>query len=441
MSSARLRLWCRGVVQGVGFRPLVHRLAAELQLVGEVENVAGAVRLELQGERRSLELLVRRLPEALQPPGALEPLAPEWLPPLVPAPPGLRIAAATAQPLGAGLIASALAADLAPCPTCLAELADPGNRRYRYPFISCSQCGPRYSIATAEPYARAHTSLAAFPLCALCQKEFDDPGDRRFHAETIACPACGPQLQLQWQGGGAGSVDPLAAALTLLAAGDPAAVARACELTIVTGDTKVVERGKADGIFLTTSGIGVVEAPAPIHPTAIRPGDQLLLSGDLGRHGVAILAARHGLALVPPVLSDCAPLWPQVRALLEAGVRIHCLRDLTRGGLASALQELAEAAAVELAIEEARLPVLEPVARTCELLGFEPLHLANEGRFVVVVPPSARDQAQALLAASGGAWIGSVRPASKGSRVLLTTAFGTERLLLPLSGELLPRIC
>ena len=220
-----------------------------------------------------------------------------------------------------------------------------------------------------------------------------------------------------------------------------AAAARTCELTIVTGDTKVVERGKADGIFLTTSGIGVVEAPAPIDPTAIRPCDQLLVSGDLGRHGVAILAARHGLALVPPVLSDCAPLWPQVRSLLDAGVAIHCLRDLTRGGLASALQELAEAAAVELAIEEARLPVLEPVARTCELLGFEPLHLANEGRFVVVVPPSARDQAQALLAASGGAWIGSVRPASKGSRVLLTTAFGTERLLLPLSGELLPRIC
>ena len=220
-----------------------------------------------------------------------------------------------------------------------------------------------------------------------------------------------------------------------------AAAARACELTIVTGDTKVVERGKADGIFLTTSGIGVVEAPAPIDPTAIRPGDQLLVSGDLGRHGVAILAARHGLALQPPLLSDCAPLWPQVRSLLEAGVAIHCLRDLTRGGLASALQELAEAAGVELAIEEGRLPVLEAVARTCELLGFEPLHLANEGRFVVVVPPSARDQAHALLAASGGAWIGSVRPASKGSRVLLTTAFGTERLLLPLSGELLPRIC
>jgi hydrogenase maturation protein HypF len=180
----------------VGFRPLVHRLARELALAGELENIAGAVRLELQGERRSLEELVRRLPEALQPPGALEPLEPAWLPPLVPAPRGLRIAAAAGQPLGPGLIAPALAADLAPCPACLAELADPANRRYRYPFISCSHCGPRYSIATAEPYARAHTTLAAFPLCPACQAEFDDPSDRRFHAETIGCPACGPQLRL-----------------------------------------------------------------------------------------------------------------------------------------------------------------------------------------------------------------------------------------------------
>ena len=168
-----------------------------------VENVAGAVRLELQGERRLLELLVRRLPQALQPPGALEPLAPKWLPPLVPAPPGL--------------LAPSLVADLAPCPTCLAELQDPANRRHRYPFISCSQCGPRYSIASAEPYARAHTSLADFPLCPACQREFDDPTDRRFHAETIGCPACGPRLQ--WQGAGDGGGDPLAAALALLAAG------------------------------------------------------------------------------------------------------------------------------------------------------------------------------------------------------------------------------
>ena len=247
MTQARLRLYCRGVVQGVGFRPLVHRLATELELAGEVENVAGAVRLELQGERRLLELLVRRLPEALQPPGALEPLEPEWLPPRVPAPSGLRIAAARPQPLGEGLIAPGLAADLAPCPACLAELRDPTNRRYRYPFISCSHCGPRYSIATADPYARAHTTLASFPLCPACQREFDDPQDRRFHAETIGCPACGPRLQ--WRGaepgiGAAAAAAPLERALALLAAGgilalqgvggfqllvdagDPAAVAR-----------------------------------------------------------------------------------------------------------------------------------------------------------------------------------------------------------------------
>ncbi len=227
MSQARLRLLCRGVVQGVGFRPLVHRLASELHLVGELVNVAGAVRLELQGDRRSLEQLVRRLPAALQPPGALEPLEPEWLPPLVPAPLGLRIAAAAGQPLGPGLIAPSLAADLAPCPACRAELADPTNRRHRYPFISCSRCGPRYSIATAEPYARAHTTLAAFPLCPACQREFDDPTDRRFHAETIGCPACGPQLRLLAPDGeplvGGGDVgaaaDPLTAAAALLQRG------------------------------------------------------------------------------------------------------------------------------------------------------------------------------------------------------------------------------
>ncbi|MBM5825233.1 MAG: carbamoyltransferase HypF [Cyanobacteria bacterium M_surface_10_m2_119] len=219
MSQARLRLLCRGVVQGVGFRPLVHRLARELNLVGELENVAGAVRLELQGERRSLERLVRRLPVALQPPGALEPLEPEWLPPLVPAPAGLCIAAAAGQPLGPGLFAPSLAADLAPCPCCLAELRDPANRRYRYPFISCSRCGPRYSIATAEPYARAHTTLAAFPLCPACQREFDDSADRRFHAETIGCPACGPQLRLLAPDGAAMAGDPLRAAAALLQRG------------------------------------------------------------------------------------------------------------------------------------------------------------------------------------------------------------------------------
>jgi hydrogenase maturation protein HypF len=195
-APARLLLHCRGTVQGVGFRPFVHRLASELALTGAVENVAGSVRVDLHGERPALETFLGRLPAELPAPAVLQPLQPEWLPPRDPPPAGLRIAAAAPRPLGPGLFAPALVADRAPCPACLAELADPANRRHRYPFISCCACGPRYSIATAEPFARAHTSLAAFPLCPACRREFEDPSDRRFHAETIGCPVCGPRLAL-----------------------------------------------------------------------------------------------------------------------------------------------------------------------------------------------------------------------------------------------------
>ena len=218
-----------------------------------------------------------------------------------------------------------------------------------------------------------------------------------------------------------------------------AAAAQECGVAIVTGDTKVVERGKGDGVFLTTSGIGVVESPEPIHPLRIRAGDRLLVSGDLGRHGVAILAARHGLDLQPPLASDCAPLWPAVESLLAAGVQIHCLRDLTRGGLASAMHELATAAGLSFLLEEDAIPVAEPVARTCDLLGFDPLHLANEGRFVAVVPPDHLEAARALLEPQGGALIGRVEEGP--AQVRLRTPYGSERLLLPPSGELLPRIC
>ncbi len=223
-AQARLRLLCHGVVQGVGFRPLVYRLAANLGLAGELENQSGAVRLELQGERHALEELLEQLPKALLPPGRLEALAPEWLPPLVPAPGGLQIRATSARPLGPGLIAPGLAPDLAPCDACLAELHDPKARRYRYPFISCNRCGPRFSIAHAEAFARAHTSLATFPLCSSCQREFTDPANRRFHAETISCPACGPRLQLLTPRGAAMAAptrpdDPVTAAVELLNAG------------------------------------------------------------------------------------------------------------------------------------------------------------------------------------------------------------------------------
>ncbi|MFZ9752038.1 MAG: hydrogenase expression/formation protein HypE [Cyanobium sp.] len=218
-----------------------------------------------------------------------------------------------------------------------------------------------------------------------------------------------------------------------------AAAATECGVRVVTGDTKVVERGKGDGAFLTTSGIGLLEAPEPIDPAAIRPGDQLVLSGDPGRHGLAILAARHGLTLQPPVLSDCAPLWPLVGQLLAAGVRPHCLRDLTRGGLASVLQEFAQASGLTLAIEEARIPLDRAVARGADLLGIDPLQLACEGRFLAVVAPQQLAACLAVLEPAGGAWIGTV--VAGAPRVLLRTAFGSERLLLPPSGELLPRIC
>ena len=223
--------------------------------------------------------------------------------------------------------------------------------------------------------------------------------------------------------------------------------ARRCGVDVVTGDTKVVDRGKADGLYINTSGIGVLEAAEPIGPERIRAGDQLLVSGDLGRHGMAVLAARHGLELQPPLLSDCAPLWPLVEQLLAAGVRPHCLRDLTRGGLAAALQELAEAGGHELALEEERLPVCTAVARCCELLGLDPLHLANEGRFLLVAAPEDLAACLEVLEPLGGTWIGEVRPCRSvvsglaGARVLLRTPFGSERLLAPQSGELLPRIC
>jgi hydrogenase maturation protein HypF len=226
---ARLHLQCQGVVQGVGFRPLVHRLASELGLSGQVRNVAGAVEIDLAGRRSVLESFLLHLPRRLPPQARLEPLEPIWQAlagePEIAGTPGVRITACAPIPLGIGLVAPGLAADLAPCRTCLTELADPADRRHGYPFISCCDCGPRYSIATAEPYARAHTTLARFGLCRDCRREFEDPVDRRFHAETIACPACGPRLAL-WDGAGqplvgegCSSGELIAAACDLLAAG------------------------------------------------------------------------------------------------------------------------------------------------------------------------------------------------------------------------------
>jgi hydrogenase expression/formation protein HypE len=220
--------------------------------------------------------------------------------------------------------------------------------------------------------------------------------------------------------------------------------ARAAGVEIVTGDTKVVERGKGDGLFINTAGIGWVEHSLVIGPAAVRPGDAVLLSGDIGRHGMAILAQREGLAFEPPVESDCAALWPAVEALLAAGVAVHCLRDLTRGGLATAVIEIAETAGLAVALAENAVPVSEPVRGACEILGLDPFYVANEGRFIALVPAAQAEAALAVLAraAPGGppARIGEVRAGPVGE-VTLRSVVGVDRILDRLSGEQLPRIC
>lgn len=220
--------------------------------------------------------------------------------------------------------------------------------------------------------------------------------------------------------------------------------AQGCGVPIITGDTKVVDKGKGDGLFINTSGIGVIEHPMNIAPQSVQPGDAVIVSGDLGRHGMAIMAVREGLQFESTIESDSAPVHEPVLALLKAGIEIHCLRDLTRGGLASALNEIAEAAGVRIAIEEKLIPVREDVHAACEMLGLEPLQVANEGRFVAFVPAPAAEKALAILrayeVAAGATLIGTVT--DKGNPlVVLKSRIGASRILDMPSGEQLPRIC
>jgi hydrogenase expression/formation protein HypE len=215
-------------------------------------------------------------------------------------------------------------------------------------------------------------------------------------------------------------------------------------VSLVTGDTKVVDRGKGDGLYLTTAGVGVIETPLDLCPQAVRPGDVILVSGDLGRHGMAIMSVREGLEFDSPIESDCAPLHGLVEALLNGGIEVHCLRDLTRGGLTAALNEIAAAAGVELAVDEAAIPVSDAVRGACEILGLDPLYVANEGRLVAFVAPAQADRALELLRArpegAGAARIGTVRAGTPGL-VTLRSVIGVDRVLDLLSGEQLPRIC
>ena len=213
---------------------------------------------------------------------------------------------------------------------------------------------------------------------------------------------------------------------------------------IVTGDTKVVDKGKGDGIFITTAGIGVVETPEPVDPRRVAPGDVVLLSGDIGAHAVAILSVRGGLEFESPVISDTAAVWPAVHALIQAGIGIHCLRDATRGGVATTLNEIAATAGVPITIEEARVPVTEPVRGASEILGLDPLYLANEGRFLAIVPQADAPRALAVLrgieVSSGAGIIGRVIEGPR-PQVTLQCRIGGTRVLDVLSGEQLPRIC
>ena len=222
------------------------------------------------------------------------------------------------------------------------------------------------------------------------------------------------------------------------------AAADRCGVRLVTGDTKVVDRGKADGIFITTAGIGLISSAVAIHPRRVRVGDAVLVSGDLGRHGIAVMSVREGLAFETPIASDCGPVHHLVRALLDASLDLHCLRDPTRGGLASVLNEIATAAGVAIEADEAAVPISEAVATACEILGLDPLYVACEGRLVVFLPADQAEQALNVLRAipegAGAALIGHVTPGPAG-RVSVKTSLGTLRLLDLLSGEQLPRIC
>jgi hydrogenase expression/formation protein HypE len=221
--------------------------------------------------------------------------------------------------------------------------------------------------------------------------------------------------------------------------------ARAVGVPVVTGDTKVVERGKCDQLFIITTGIGVLHDRAVLGHQQVRPGDKVLLSGTVGDHGIAILLARGDLEIEADVRSDTQPLWSLAEALLDTcGADVHCMRDATRGGLATVLNEIALAAEVGIVLEESRVPVRPEVAGAGEILGIDPLYVANEGKLVAFVAPESADRAlQALRALPGGAQaalVGEVRDDPPG-RVLGRTAFGGHRLIDMLVGDPLPRIC
>ncbi len=218
---------------------------------------------------------------------------------------------------------------------------------------------------------------------------------------------------------------------------------------IVTGDTKVVDKGKGDGIFINTAGIGFIEHNLVINPSSVKQGDIIILSGDIGRHGIAIMAQREGLEFETTIESDSAPLNGIVENILKAGIEIHCMRDLTRGGLASALVEIAEASNHNINIIESDIHVREDVQGACEMLGFDPMYVANEGRFIVILPEKNAAEALDIMKksehGSDSKIIGKVTTENIGKNqygfVTMKSRIGASRIVDMLNGEQLPRIC
>lgn len=216
------------------------------------------------------------------------------------------------------------------------------------------------------------------------------------------------------------------------------------DVRIVTGDTKVVDKGRGHDVFINTAGIGIVQHGLIIGPASVKPGDVVILNGDVGRHGMAIMAEREGLSFETKIESDCAPLIDPVMKLVNGGIEIHCLRDLTRGGLASALVEIAKTSHLHIEIDESAIPVSDSVRGACEILGFDPIYVANEGRFVAFVPEKHTEKTLDILrpdsSNSEACIIGRVTAQNSGL-VTAKSIIGAERIIDMLSGEQLPRIC
>jgi len=214
---------------------------------------------------------------------------------------------------------------------------------------------------------------------------------------------------------------------------------------VVTGDTKVVNRGKADGLFITTAGIGAIPEGIDVSGSRAQPGDRVLISGGIAEHGVAIMSAREGLSFSTPTVSDCAPLNGLVKAMSEAcAVELHCMRDPTRGGVASTLNEIAAQSGASITLDEAAVPLRPEVRSACEMLGLDPLYVANEGKLVAIVAPAAASRLLQVMRehplGRNAADIGEVLSGNPG-RVMMRTRMGPTRLVQMLAGELLPRIC